>query len=50
VTKIESWKGLIATAFKQGKTIRQIAKALRFKVSAVEEVLREFVLPGGRKE
>lgn len=46
--KIESWKGLIAMAFKEGKTIRQIAKALRFKVSAVEEVLREFVKPGGR--
>lgn len=47
-TKIEAWKGLIAVAFKEGKSIKQIAKALSFKVAAVEEVLREFVRPARR--
>ena len=47
-TKIEAWKGLIAVAFKEGKSIKQIAKALSFKAAAVEEVLREFVRPALR--
>lgn len=45
---VESWAGLIVGAFKDGKSIRQIARALSFKPKAVEEILRRFVRPGGK--
>lgn len=45
----QSWAGLIAFAFKNGKTIKQIARALSFKPKAVEEIIRQFVQPGGPK-